>query len=48
PSMLKVLEEDFARIPALLERAVGETSDAPEPAVPVFEPDPESVQLGLF
>ncbi|MDH4104054.1 MAG: uracil-DNA glycosylase [Thermoleophilia bacterium] len=49
PSMLKVLEEDFARIPALLERAVGETSDVSEkPAPPVLEPDPESVQLGLF
>jgi len=48
PSMLKVLEEDFARIPALLERAVGETSAVPEPAAPVFEAKPESVQLGLF
>jgi uracil-DNA glycosylase family 4 len=49
PSMLKVLEEDFARIPALLERAVGDTNEVPEkPAAPVFEPDPESVQLGLF
>ena len=28
PSMLKVLEEDFARIPALLERAVDEPSGA--------------------
>jgi hypothetical protein len=46
--MLKVLEEDFARIPALLERAVGETSAAPEPAARAFEPEPESVQLGLF
>ncbi|HET9461056.1 MAG TPA: uracil-DNA glycosylase [Gaiellaceae bacterium] len=49
PSMLKVLEEDFARIPALLERAVvGEPSASPEPDAPVFEPAPESVQLGLF
>ena len=48
PSMLKVLEEDFARIPAILEGAV-ETEPAPsEPAVSVAEPDPESVQLGLF
>ena len=46
PSMLKVLEEDFARIPALLERAVDETSTAPEPPVPVIEPEP--AQLGLF
>jgi DNA polymerase len=48
PSMLKVLEEDFARIPALLERAVDGTSAAPEPPVPVFEPEPEPAQLGLF
>jgi DNA polymerase len=48
PSMLKVLEEDFARIPALLENAV-ETEPAPsEAVVAVAEPDPESVQLGLF
>jgi uracil-DNA glycosylase len=48
PSMLKVLEEDFARIPAILEGAV-ETEPAPsEPATLVAEPDPESVQLGLF
>jgi DNA polymerase len=48
PSMLRVLEEDFARIPALLERAVDETSAALEPPVPVFEPEPEPAQLGLF
>ena len=47
PSMLKVLEEDFARIPALLDRV----ADAPEPEeeqapAPTAEPDP--VQLGLF
>ncbi len=48
PSMLKVLEEDFARIPAILENAA-ETEPAPnEPAAHVAEPDPESVQLGLF
>jgi uracil-DNA glycosylase len=48
PSMLKVLEEDFARIPAILERAVDEPATAAEPAVTADEPDPESVQLGLF
>ena len=47
PSMLKVLEEDFARIPALLERAADEPA-ATEEAVAEVEPDPESVQLGLF
>ena len=47
PSMLKVLEEDFARIPALLERTVDE-APADEPVAPVLDTDPESVQLGLF
>ena len=45
PAMLTVLEEDFARIPALLEREIG-------PRVPVHvgepEPEPVAVQLGLF
>jgi DNA polymerase len=48
PSMLKVLEEDFARIPALLERTVDEPAAADEPVSTVLEPDPESIQLGLF
>jgi uracil-DNA glycosylase len=47
PSMLRILEEDFARIPALLERAVEEPA-AIEQAAAAAEPDPESVQLGLF
>ena len=47
PSMLKVLEEDFARIPALLDRAVEEPEEVPPP-VAQPEGDPESVQLGLF
>jgi uracil-DNA glycosylase len=47
PSMLKVLEEDFARIPALLERALDEPAVAEQPAAAV-EPELESVQLGLF
>ncbi len=46
PSMLKVLEEDFARIPALLERIADEP--AAEEAPPALEPEPEPVQLGLF
>jgi DNA polymerase len=46
PSMLKVLEDDFARIPGILERAVAEpeVEEAPLAA----EPEPEPVQLGLF
>ena len=47
PSMLKVLEQDFARIPEILDRAVDEPAPATE-AVAAVEPDPESVQLGLF
>jgi uracil-DNA glycosylase len=47
PSMLKVLEEDFARIPAILDRALDQPAPPAEPAV-IHEPDPESVQLGLF
>ena len=45
PAMLKVLEEDFARIPALLEREVG-----PPPLVLAAAPEHEAVtvQLGLF
>ena len=46
PSMLKVLEEDFARIPALLDRVL-RALPAAEPE-PVSEPEPEPVQLGLF
>ena len=47
PSMLKVLEEDFSRIPALLDRVVDEppASDEPEPAPAA---DHQAVQLGLF
>ena len=47
PSMLKVLEQDFARIPEILERAVDEPAPTTEP-VAAAEADPESVQLGLF
>ena len=48
PSMLKVLEEDFARIPALLEQVVDEPPASNELATAELEPDPESIQLGLF
>ena len=47
PSMLKVLEEDFSRIPTLLDRAVEEPAAIDEPA-PGLELEHESVQLGLF
>src|SRR6476619_6405042 len=47
PAMMKVLEEDFAKIPALIEREVVPAPSfaelAPEP-----EPEPVAVQLGLF
>ena len=47
PSMLNMLEEDFARIPALLDRALDEPAES-EPVEAHSEPEPESVQLGLF
>ncbi len=47
PSMLKVLEEDFTRIPELLERA-DESPAVNEDPAPAVQPEPESVQLGLF
>jgi uracil-DNA glycosylase family 4 len=47
PAMLKVLEEDFRRIPALLEREVGPPSLLLAPAAEP-EPEPVAVQLGLF
>ena len=51
PSMLKVLEEDFARIPGLIEGVGAATTPAPAPVAvaplpPVAVPEP--VQLGLF
>jgi uracil-DNA glycosylase len=48
PSMLKVLEEDFARIPGLLTLSVGETAAAAEPLPAELAEQAESVQLGLF
>ena len=48
PSMLKVLEEDFARIPDLLGRSTGETvTPDVEVAAERVETEP-AVQLGLF
>jgi len=49
PSMLKVLEEDFARIPALLDQVLEPPPAQAEPLrEDLLEADPESVQLGLF
>jgi DNA polymerase len=45
PAMLKVLEEDFARIPALMDREAGPSLDD---LVAAPEPEPVAVQLGLF
>ena len=47
PSMLKVLEDDFARIPQLLDLAVV-TQAVPEPEPVAPDPEREAVQLGLF
>jgi uracil-DNA glycosylase family 4 len=46
PSMLRVLEEDFARIPGILDQALAEPAVEEAPAA--AEPEPEPVQLGLF
>jgi uracil-DNA glycosylase family 4 len=46
PAMLKVLEEDFAKIPALLNRELAPVVELPVVAEP--EPEPVAVQLGLF
>jgi len=50
PSMLKVLEEDFARIPALIERTDVSTTlrEASPEQPPVVERESQPVQLGLF
>jgi DNA polymerase len=48
PSMLKVLEEDFARIPQLLDLSLAEAAAEPEPVAEPAAEEPESVQLGLF
>jgi DNA polymerase len=47
PAMLKVLEEDFARLPALLAREVGPPVSLLA-TVEESEPEPIAVQLGLF
>jgi len=48
PSMLKVLEEDFARIPELLTRSTGEGVASDEEAEPELVELQPAVQLGLF
>jgi DNA polymerase len=49
PTMLKVLEGDFARLPALLEREVAPPVSLLTPvADPESELEPVAVQLGLF
>ena len=45
PSMLKVLEEDFARIPGLLERT---TEESPAEVTDPVVAEVSAVQLGLF
>jgi len=47
PSMLKVLEADFARIPGLLDRALDAPPPRPEPPAETVA-EPQAVQLGLF
>jgi uracil-DNA glycosylase len=54
PAMLRTLEEDFARLPALLARDAPAPAPAPPPATvipfPVARPEPAAAveQLGLF
>jgi uracil-DNA glycosylase len=48
PAMLRVLEEDFARIPALLERELAPVIPLPTAVEREPEPEPVAVQLGLF
>jgi uracil-DNA glycosylase family 4 len=47
PAMLKVLEEDFARLPAILGRPAAPTEPEPELEPTTFAAAP-AVQLGLF
>src|SRR5215216_1377055 len=47
PAMLKVLEEDFARLPAILGRPVAQPQPEPQLEAATFAAEP-AVQLGLF
>ena len=48
PRMLQVLQEDFARVPELLGRAVVSPAPAPEPEPAPRRAAEQPVQLGLF
>jgi uracil-DNA glycosylase len=48
PSMLKVLEEDFARIPELLAHSLGQPDPMADDAHAGLVEEPQAVQLGLF
>jgi DNA polymerase len=48
PAMLRTLEEDFAKIPALLDRDVAPPAPVVSLPVTVPEPVPAAQQLGLF
>lgn len=49
PAMLRTLEEDFARLPALIAGAAGPAAPAaPEPVAAAPAPEPAAEQLGLF
>jgi len=48
PAMLKVLEEDFAKLPALLDQEVEPIPSLAELLPPAHQPEPAAVQLGLF
>jgi hypothetical protein len=48
PSMLKVLEEDFAKIPELLARSLGEPAPSAVEAPAEIVEEQQAVQLGLF
>jgi uracil-DNA glycosylase len=47
PAMLKVLEEDFARLPVLLDQEIEPVPSLAD-LVSLPEPEPAAVQLGLF
>ena len=48
PAMLKVLEEDFAKLPVLLEQELEPVASLAELLPAAHEPEPAAVQLGLF